>query len=279
MRPVLYVILDGLGDRPIPALGGRTPLEAAAVPQLTALARRGRTGLVQTVGVGIAPESDVAVIAILGYDPFTYHTGRGVFEAVGAGIPFRDGDLALRGNFATGKGMQILDRRAGRDLTSEEARVLADALTRDLRLVAVPAELEVRASIGHRCGVVMRRRGGRLSGKITNTDPAYARVEGLGVAIAQPGSTGERCRPLNGGAGDRAVPRVVHPHQGARRTRPRWRRRGEAGGDRDDRSGVLRHASAPDRSGQGAHRRHGGPRHPVRPAQPLGRSGPPAARW
>src|SRR5436853_5090441 len=96
MRPVLYVILDGLGDRPIPALGGRTPLEAAAVPQLTSLARRGRTGLVQTVGVGIAPESDVAVIAILGYDAFTYHTGRGVFAVVAPGIPFADGDIALQ---------------------------------------------------------------------------------------------------------------------------------------------------------------------------------------
>jgi len=200
MRPVLYVILDGLGDRPIPTLGGRTPLEAAAVPHLTSLARRGRTGLVQTVGVGIAPESDVAVIAILGYDPFTYHTGRGVFEAVGAGIPFHDGDLALRGNFATGKGMQILDRRAGRDLTSEEARGLADAITRDLHLAAVPAELEVRASIGHRCGVVIRRRGGRLSGKITNTDPAYARVEGLV----------ERCEPLDGGEEAAAAAALVN---------------------------------------------------------------------
>ncbi len=210
MRPVLYVILDGLGDRPIPALGGRTPLEAAAVPHLTSLARRGRTGLVQTVGVGIAPESDVAVIAILGYDPFTYHTGRGVFEAVGAGIPFHNGDLALRGNFATGKGMQILDRRAGRDLTSEEARGLADAITHDLHLAAVPAELEVRASIGHRCGVVIRRRGGRLSGKITNTDPAYARVEGLGVAVARPGSTVERCEPLDGGEEAAAAAALVN---------------------------------------------------------------------
>ena len=161
MRPILYVILDGLGDRPIPALGDRTPLEAATIPELTALARRGRTGLVQTVGKGIAPESDVAVTAILGYDPFTYHTGRGVFEAVGAGMPFRDGDLALRGNFATGgEGLRILDRRAGRDLTSEEAHALADAVTRDLRLEAAPADLEVRASIGHRCAVVIRRRGG-----------------------------------------------------------------------------------------------------------------------
>ncbi|TMJ13854.1 MAG: 2,3-bisphosphoglycerate-independent phosphoglycerate mutase, partial [Bacillati bacterium ANGP1] len=211
MRPILYVILDGLGDRPIPALGDRTPLEAATIPELTALARRGRTGLVQTVGKGIAPESDVAVTAILGYDPFTYHTGRGVFEAVGAGMPFRDGDLALRGNFATGgEGLRILDRRAGRDLTSEEAHALADAVTRDLRLEAAPADLEVRASIGHRCAVVIRRRGGRLSGKISNTDPAYGRVEGLGVAREQAGSVTEECTPLDSSEEARTAAALVN---------------------------------------------------------------------
>jgi 2,3-bisphosphoglycerate-independent phosphoglycerate mutase len=198
MRRILYVVLDGLGDRAVPQFGGRTPLEAAEVPALTRLARGGRTGLVQTVGKGIAPESDVAVLAILGYDPFTYHTGRGVFEAVGAGMAFRDGDLALRGNFATGgEGLRILDRRAGRDLTAEEARTLADAVTRELHFETVPAALEVRASIGHRCGVVIRRREGRLSAKITNTDPAYARLEGLGVAREQAGSVVEHCEPLD----------------------------------------------------------------------------------
>lgn len=198
MRSILYVILDGLGDRPLPVLGGRTPLEAAATPVLTALAGRGRTGLVQTVGKGIAPESDVAVTAILGYDPFVYHTGRGVFEAVGAGIPFRDGDLALRGNFATGgEGFRILDRRAGRDLTSEEAHELAEAVTRELRLESAPAELDVRASVGHRCGIVIRRRDGRLSAKISNTDPAYGRVEGLGVAREHAGDVVETCTPLD----------------------------------------------------------------------------------
>ncbi|HET8998168.1 MAG TPA: alkaline phosphatase family protein [bacterium] len=211
MRPILYVILDGLGDRPVPALGGRTPLAAAAVPHLTVLARRGRTGLVQTVGKGIAPESDVAVTAILGYDPFKYHTGRGVFEAVGAGMPFQDGDLALRGNFATGgEGLRIVDRRAGRDLTSEEAHALADAVTRELQLDSVPADLEVRASIGHRCGVVMRRHGGRLSGKISNTDPAYARVEGLGVARAQAGDMTEECTPLDSSEEARAAAALVN---------------------------------------------------------------------
>ena len=211
MRPILYVILDGLGDRPLPLLGGRTPLEAAATPLLTALAGRGRTGLVQTVGKGIAPESDVAVTAMLGYDPFVYHTGRGVFEAVGAGIPFREGDLALRGNFATGgEGFRILDRRAGRDLTSEEAHALADAVTHDLRLESVPAELEVRASIGHRCGVVIRRRGGKLSAKISNTDPAYGRVEGLGVAREHAGDVVETCEPLDGSEEAKVAAQLVN---------------------------------------------------------------------
>src|SRR5215467_7152390 len=197
MARILYTILDGLGDRPVPSLGNRTPLEAAAVPCLGALTLDGRTGLVQTVGKGIAPESDVAVLAMLGYDPFQYHTGRGVFEAVGAGIPFQNGDLALRGNFATGdEGLRILDRRAGRDLTSDEAHALADAVSDGLRLESVPAALQVRASVGHRCGVVIRRRGGRLSAQISNTDPAYARVQGLGVAREQAGSTVERCEPL-----------------------------------------------------------------------------------
>jgi len=211
MRPILYVILDGLGDRPIAALGGRTPLGAATIPHLTELVRRARTGQVQTVGKGIAPESDVAVTAILGYDPFKYHTGRGVFEAVGASIPFQDGDLALRGNFATaGDGLRIIDRRAGRDLTSPEAHALADAVTGDLRLTSVPADLVVRASIGHRCGVVMRRRGGRLSGKISNTDPAYARVEGLGVARAQAGDMTEECTPLDASEEAKAAAALVN---------------------------------------------------------------------
>lgn len=198
MVPILYVILDGLGDRPVPSLGNRTPLEAAAVPFLGAMVLDGRTGLVQTVGPGIAPESDVAVTAMLGYDPFQYHTGRGVFEAVGAGIPFRDGHLALRGNFATGgEGRTILDRRAGRDLASDDARALAEAVTREVRLETAPAELEVRASVGHRASVVIRRADGRLSARISNTDPAYGRVEGLGVAREVVVDEVQRCEPLD----------------------------------------------------------------------------------
>jgi len=198
MKKILYVVLDGLGDRPLPELDNRTPLEAAATPHLDRLAAAGRQGTVITVGKGIAPESDVAVMAILGYDPLRYHAGRGPLEALGAGLPFREGDVALRGNFATvGEGWTIVDRRVGRNLRAEEATELAEAVTREVRLTSSPADLVVRASIGHRCAVVLHPKEGRLSAKITNTDPAYGRVEGLGVARADAGNEVEECRPLD----------------------------------------------------------------------------------
>src|ERR671937_1120639 len=134
MNRLLYVCLDGLGDDPIPELDDRTPLEAARTPFLDSLARRGRTGTVVTVGEGIAPESDIAVFAILGYDPREEHPGRGVVEAIGSGMGFEDGDLAYRVNFATADGREIVDRRVGRDLTSEEARALADEVNQLLQL-------------------------------------------------------------------------------------------------------------------------------------------------
>ena len=129
IKKLFYVILDGLGDDPLEALGGRTPLEAASTPNLDRLAREGRNGYVTTVGKGIAPESDIAVFAILGYDPHEHHTGRGPLESVGVGVEVADGDLAYRVNFATveadGDGWAILDRRVGRDLSSDEAKALA----------------------------------------------------------------------------------------------------------------------------------------------------------
>ncbi len=194
---ILYIVLDGLGDWPIASFGGRTPLEAAATPHLDRLALAGQQGLVTTVADGIAPESDVAVMAILGYDPTTYHVGRGPLEAIGAGLAFQSGDLALRGNFATGgEGTTILDRRVGRNLTSEEARELAQAVTRDMRL-ETPATVVVAATVGYRAAVVFHPTHGRLSAKVSNTDPAYARVGGMGVALATFKEEVLECTPLD----------------------------------------------------------------------------------
>jgi len=191
---LLYVCLDGLGDDPIPEFGGRTPLEAADTPFLDALTGRGRLGSVTTVGEGIAPESDIAVFAILGYDPREEHPGRGVVEAVGTGMEFRDGDLAYRVNFATCEWPTIIDRRVGRDLTSDEARELAEEVNRDLTLPG--ATFELRATMEHRGVLVIRDSHGPLSAEVTNTDPAYRKEGSLGVALETFENEVARCEPL-----------------------------------------------------------------------------------
>jgi 2,3-bisphosphoglycerate-independent phosphoglycerate mutase len=181
MNQLLYVCLDGLGDDPIPSLGDRTPLEAARTPVLDGLARKGAQGIVYTVGEDVAPESDIAVFAILGYDPRVEHPGRGVLEALGAGMAFEDGDLAYRVNFATQEDGEIVDRRVGRDLPSEDSRALANEVDERLRLPG--ATFELQATVEHRGAVVIRSSEGKLSANVTNTDPAYAKEGSLGVAL------------------------------------------------------------------------------------------------
>lgn len=201
MKKVLYVILDGLGDEPHPALGGRTPLQAAPTPNLDSVARSGRSGVVTTVGEGIAPESDIAVFAILGYDPHTQHAGRGPLEALGAGMEMRDGDLAWRANFATiDEDGTIVDRRAGRDLSTEEAKALADAVNEAVRLDGADATL--LATSEHRA-VLHLRADEPLSAEISNSDPAYERRGSLGVALETFEPRVQACAALDASTGAR----------------------------------------------------------------------------
>jgi 2,3-bisphosphoglycerate-independent phosphoglycerate mutase len=198
MMNLFYVCIDGMGDRPIDELGGKTPLEAASTPNLDKLANNGKMGLMYTVKKGVAPESDVAVISILGYDPFKYHTGRGPIESFGAGLAVNDGDLALRCNFATlGENSVIVDRRAGRNLTDEEAKELSKSINGIVKLESHPATFEFRNTVGHRCVLVIRSGEGPLSGNISNTDSAYARVSGLGVARAGADNKLMKCEPID----------------------------------------------------------------------------------
>jgi 2,3-bisphosphoglycerate-independent phosphoglycerate mutase len=183
---LIYVAIDGMGDLPIKSLGNKTPLEAAATPNMDSLAQTGQTGLMYSVQKGVAPESDVAVISLLGYDPFKYSTGRGVIEAAGAGLKMKDGDLALRCNFATlGEGKTILDRRVARSLTTEEAIELCKAVNRDVKLDSYPATFEFQNTLGHRAVLVIKSEAKPLSSAITNSDPAYTTINGLGVAKAE----------------------------------------------------------------------------------------------
>lgn len=180
----MYVLLDGVGDLPHPDLGGSTPLEAASTPALDSLARAGAQGRVVTVGEGIAPESDIAVFNMLGYSfEGAQYPGRGVIEALGLGMDFEDGDLALRGNLATlAPDGAISDRRAGRRVSASEAGQVARELS-GIELSVPGASVLVAPAVGHRVAVRIRAPGG-LSAGITNTDPAYASVGGMGVALA-----------------------------------------------------------------------------------------------
>lgn len=195
---LLFIAIDGMGDLPIPALGGKTTLEAAQTPNLDYLVSVGKTGVMYTVKKGVAPESDVAVISLLGYDPFKYSTGRGVIEAAGAGLKMKDGDLALRCNFATlGEGMNILDRRVGRNLTTEEATILSQAVNSELKLTSYPATFEFKNTLGHRAVLLIKSRDKPLSSHITNSDPAYAIINGLGVAQANPEMIAKTVEPMD----------------------------------------------------------------------------------
>ncbi|MEM3578371.1 MAG: alkaline phosphatase family protein [Candidatus Bathyarchaeia archaeon] len=196
---LIYVVIDGMGDLPIEELGNKTPLEAADTPNMDFLASHGKTGLMYTVRKGIAPESDVAVISILGYDPFKYGTGRGILEAVGAGIEVKDGNLALRCNFATlGEKGELIDRRAGRNLTTKEATMLCEAINENVKLESHPADFEFKNTVGYRGVLVIRSRQKSLSSKITNTDPGYARIKELGIAEAKINMFLKKCEPTDG---------------------------------------------------------------------------------
>lgn len=196
---LIYVAIDGMGDLPIKSLGNKTPLEAAETPNMDALAEQGKTGLMYSVKKGVAPESDVAVISLLGYDPFEYSTGRGVIEAVGAGLDMKDGDLALRCNFATlGQGMTIIDRRVARSLSTEEATELAKAANEQVKLESYPATFEYCPTLGHRAVLLIKSKSGMpLSSNITNSDPAYVVINGIGVAMTDVEMVLKTCEPID----------------------------------------------------------------------------------
>ena len=196
---LIYTIIDGMGDTPIEELGGKTPLEAAETPYMDSLAKNGKTGLMYTVGKGMAPESDVAVVSILGYDPFKYHVSRGALETVGAGLKMRSGDLALRCNFGTlaADNSSIIDRRAGRNLTQKEADELAQAVNEEVQLESYSASLQLKSTATYRAALVIRSEAGMLSGNISNTDPAYKRINSVGVADLEAEMIMKTCNPLD----------------------------------------------------------------------------------
>ncbi|MCV0399235.1 MAG: 2,3-bisphosphoglycerate-independent phosphoglycerate mutase [Nitrosarchaeum sp.] len=197
---MIYVLLDGVGDLPHPDLDGKTPLEAANTPTLDKLSKNGVIGEVISVGKGIAPESDIAVFNMLGYKfHHSDYAGRGVIEAIGIGIDFKNGDLALRGNYATLDDQgAIIDRRAGRHIEKEDANDIAKEIESKIKFSHPDTSVVVAPTIGHRVTVRIRADSTTLSSKITNTDPAYSNIGGMGVAKAVGDYLKiEKCLPLD----------------------------------------------------------------------------------
>jgi len=160
------VIVDGMADRPV---NGETPLSVAKKPNMDKIATIGINGIMDTIAPGIRPGSDTAHLALLGYDPYKYYSGRGPIEAAGAGIDVKPGDVAFRVNFGTVEGggsvfdKIVADRRAGRISDTDE---LVKAINEGVKL---DVEFIFKRGSGHRGALVLRGEG--LSDKIGDTDP------------------------------------------------------------------------------------------------------------
>jgi len=192
---LIYLVLDGVADSLSDSL---TTLEASVKPGLDWIANRGVCGLLYPVSRGVAPESDEAVISLLGYNPHEVYPGRGVLEAIGAGLELNWGyEVAFRANFATvdPATRRIIDRRVGRGLSTEEARELARAID-NMDLGEYNGYARVVATVGHRAVVVIGSRSHRLSPLVSNNDPAYVRRGLVSIAVNNPSNIVEEIKPL-----------------------------------------------------------------------------------
>jgi len=163
----ILIILDGMADLPCKQLEDKTPLEAAEMPNLDFLATRGEMGYMYPVKPGFVPESDEAIVSIFGNDLIA--STRGQLEVRGTDIKLTRGDLALRVNFATIDSLKkgtIIDRRAGRTLTTAEAEVLSKALNK----IKLHCKFVFKPTIQHRAVLVLR---GGFSDNISGNDSTY----------------------------------------------------------------------------------------------------------
>ncbi len=191
-KKLLYIILDGAAD----SIAENTSLSLAKTENLSRLASKSKAGIVYPVDKGIAPESDSATLSMLGYNVKEIKIARGVLEAIGAGVELRNGDLALRGNFATVEGDLLIDRRVGRTLSDKEAKLLVEEIKSSITNIK-GHEYELIHTVGHRCILVIRRKNQSLGSNITNLDPAYVKIGDLVHALSSVSNKIELCRALD----------------------------------------------------------------------------------
>ena len=135
-----YIVIlgDGMADKPIDELDGKTPLEYAKTPMMDALASMGELGMVHTVPTGMKPGSDTANLSVLGYNPKKYYSGRSPLEALSIGVPMKDTDIALRCNIVTlseeeenYEDKRIIDHSSD-EISTEDAAILLEAVRKEL---------------------------------------------------------------------------------------------------------------------------------------------------
>lgn len=171
MKKLLFIVLDGASDVPCKELKGFTPLESAKKPNIDSLALIGSAGLIDVIDKNTAPESDTAVMSILGYEPNKYYKGRGPIEALGFGIDFPPGDLIIRCNFGSinEKG-EILDCRAT-GVTSKTIENLCKILNRRM-LLPFECSFKLVHTVRYRAILIVKSKK-KLSEAISNTHPGY----------------------------------------------------------------------------------------------------------
>jgi len=166
MKGVL-VIIDGLADRACRLLGEKTPLETAKKPNLDYFSENSQLGYIYPVHEDFVPGTSEAIVSLFAQNWEDYP--RGWLEAIGEGIELEKGDLALRANFATIdnlKDKNVIDRRAGRTLTTKEAKILA----KEINKIFLPRKFIFKPTLQHRAVLVLR---GGFSDEITEMDPAH----------------------------------------------------------------------------------------------------------
>jgi len=174
VKKILYVILDGAAGRPCKTLGGKTSLEAAKTPFIDSLFQQSVNGLMHVVGPNIAPQSDVAAFATMGYSPFNVPS-RGIIEAIGSGYDYKEGEVAMRCNLGVvkkGKLVKIRLAHLSKDEGLEVERLINEGVSLDVPFT-------FKHTIGYRGFLVLHD---QLSDKVTNTHPGYIR-ERLGTEL------------------------------------------------------------------------------------------------
>ncbi len=139
----IVVLGDGMADEPLAELGGKTPLEYAQTPNMDRMAREGACGMLRTIPDGFEAGSDIANMAVLGYAPEKYYTGRGPLEALSMGVDLAPDDIAYRCNLVTIEDDRMADFSAGH-ISSGEGKELFAALQKEIPEVMLKAGVSYR---------------------------------------------------------------------------------------------------------------------------------------